>query len=113
MHKLLSKEGLTMTAYGYARVSTNGQDLAAQEAELMAAGCAKVSKKKVWGGKPDGAELARVIRRFDPGAVLLVPRLESLHGSTRALPKVLAPSASGGLASAVSRTLGPIQLRRM
>src|SRR5262249_12994394 len=32
------KRGLTMTAYGYARVSTNGQDLAAQEAELMAAG---------------------------------------------------------------------------
>jgi len=25
-----------MTTYGYARVSTNGQDLAAQEAELMA-----------------------------------------------------------------------------
>jgi DNA invertase Pin-like site-specific DNA recombinase len=30
-----------MTVYGYARVSTNGQDLSTQEAELMAAKRAK------------------------------------------------------------------------
>jgi DNA invertase Pin-like site-specific DNA recombinase len=50
-----------MAAYGYARVSTNGQDLGAQEAELMAARCAKVFKEKVSGGKTDRAELAKVI----------------------------------------------------
>ena len=33
---------LIMTIYGYARVSTRDQDLIAQDAELMAAGCAKV-----------------------------------------------------------------------
>jgi len=52
-----------MTIYGYARVSTNGQDLAAQEAELMAAGCAKVFKEKVSGAKTDRAELAKVLHR--------------------------------------------------
>jgi len=49
-----------MTTYGYARVSTNGQDLSSQEAELMAAGCAKVFKEKVSGAKTDRAELAKL-----------------------------------------------------
>src|SRR5947209_1118062 len=66
-----------MTAYGYARVSTNGQDLGSQEAELMAAGCAKVFKEKVSGAKTDRTELAKVIRRLEPGDVLVVTRLDS------------------------------------
>ena len=42
-----------MTVYGYARVSTRDQDLIAQDAELMAAGCAKVFKEKISGAKTD------------------------------------------------------------
>src|SRR5215510_554536 len=79
-----------MTTYGYARVSTNGQDLSSQEAELMAAGCAKVFKEKVLGAKTDRAELARAIRRLDPGDVLVVTRLDRLARSTHDLLKVLA-----------------------
>jgi hypothetical protein len=67
-----SKEDREMTSYGYARVSTNGQDLSSQEAELIAAGCAKVFKEKVSGAKTDRAELAKVIRRLEPGDVLVV-----------------------------------------
>jgi DNA invertase Pin-like site-specific DNA recombinase len=85
-----SKEDTEMTIYGYARVSTNGQDLAAQEAELLAAGCAKVFKEKVSGAKTDRAELAKVIRRLEAGDVLVVTRLDRLARSTRDLLNVLA-----------------------
>jgi DNA invertase Pin-like site-specific DNA recombinase len=79
-----------MTTYGYARVSTNGQDLGSQEAELLAAGAAKVFKEKVSGAKTDRAELARLIRRLEPGDVLIVTRLDRLARSTRDLLNVLA-----------------------
>jgi DNA invertase Pin-like site-specific DNA recombinase len=76
--------------YGYARVSTNGQDLASQEAELLAAGCTQVFKEKVSGAKTDRAELAKVIRRLEPGDVLVITRLDRLARSTRDLLNVLA-----------------------
>ena len=79
-----------MTIYGYARVSTNGQDLSSQEAELMAAGCAKLFKEKVSGAKTDRAELAKAVRRLEPGDVLVVTRLDRLARSTRDLLNVLA-----------------------
>jgi DNA invertase Pin-like site-specific DNA recombinase len=96
MHKSLSKEVSKMMIYGYARVSTNGQDLAAQEAELMAAGVAKVFKEKVSGAKTDRAELAKVIRRLEPGDVLLVTRLDRLARSTRDLLNILDDIAKRG-----------------
>jgi DNA invertase Pin-like site-specific DNA recombinase len=46
-----------MPLYGYARVSTRDQDLSAQDAELRAAGCAKVFREKVSGAKTDRPEL--------------------------------------------------------
>jgi DNA invertase Pin-like site-specific DNA recombinase len=90
MRKSLSKEDMKMTTYGYARVSTNGQDLSSQEAELSAAGCAKVFKVKVSGAKTDRTELAKVIRKLEPGDVLMVTRLDRLARSTRDLLNVLA-----------------------
>jgi DNA invertase Pin-like site-specific DNA recombinase len=88
--KYFQKLDREMTAYGYARVSTNGQALAAQEAELLAAGASKVFKEKVSGAKADRAELAKVIRRLEPGDLLLVTRLDRLARSTRDLLNVLA-----------------------
>src|SRR5262245_13362504 len=90
MHKVFSESRLTMTTYGYGRVSTTAQALASQEAELLTAGCAKVFKEKVSGAKTDRAELAKVIRRLEPGDVLVVTRLDRLARSTRDLLNVLA-----------------------
>ena len=78
-----------MPLFGYARVSTRDQDLAAQDHELRAAGCAKVFKEKVSGAKTDRPELAKAIRRLEPGDVLVVTRLDRLARSTRDLLNVL------------------------
>jgi DNA invertase Pin-like site-specific DNA recombinase len=85
-----SKEDKELTTYGYARVSTNGQDLAAQVTELLAAGCAKVFSEKMSGARSDRPELAKVIRTLKPGDVLVVTRLDRLARSTRDLLNVLA-----------------------
>jgi hypothetical protein len=56
------KEG-AMTVYGYARVSTDGQTLAAQDAALREAGAAKVYAEKISGASTDNRrELARALK---------------------------------------------------
>ena len=85
-----------MTTYGYARVSTDGQTLAAQDAQLHAAGCAKVYGEKVSGAKTDRAELAKLLKRLEAGDVLLVTRLDRLARSTRDLLNILDTIAKAG-----------------
>ena len=85
-----------MTTFGYARVSTNGQDLSSQEAELLATGCAKVFKEKVSGAKTDRAELAKLLHKIESGDVLVVTRLDRLARSTRDLLNVIAALTERG-----------------
>jgi DNA invertase Pin-like site-specific DNA recombinase len=85
-----------MTIYGYARVSTDGQTLAAQDAQLHAAGCAKVYSEKVSGAQTDRAELAKLLKRLDEGDVLVVTRLDRLARSTRDLLNILDTVAKAG-----------------
>ena len=77
-----------MTIYGYARVSTDGQTLAAQDAQLHAAGCAKVYSEK-FGAKTYRPERAKVLKRLHPGDVLVVTRIDRLARSTRDLLNIL------------------------
>ncbi|SHN69172.1 recombinase family protein [Bradyrhizobium erythrophlei] len=78
-----------MTTYGYARVSTDGQTLAAQDAALHAAGCAKVYSETASGAKTNRAELGKVVKRLGKGDVLMVTRLDRLARSTRDLLNTL------------------------
>ena len=78
-----------VTTYGYARVSTDGQTLASQEAQLIAAGCAKVYSEKVSGARTDRIELAKVLKRIEAGDMLVVTRLDRLARSTRDLLNIL------------------------
>ena len=75
---------------GYARVSSDGQTLDAQQASLKAAGADKVYSEKVSGAKTDRRQLAKAIDALAAGDVLLVTRLDRLARSTRDLLNVLA-----------------------
>jgi DNA invertase Pin-like site-specific DNA recombinase len=55
-----------------------------------------VFKEKVSGAKTDRPELAKVIRRLEPGDVLMVTRLDRLARSPRDLLNVLAAVAERG-----------------
>jgi DNA invertase Pin-like site-specific DNA recombinase len=79
-----------MTAYGYARVSTDGQTLSAQEAALAQAGAVKTFAEKVSGASAaNRPALARALKALGAGDVLLVTRLDRLARSTRDLLNVL------------------------
>ena len=84
--------------YGYARVSTDGQSLDAQRAELSAAGCAKIFGETASGARAVRPRLARALAALDPGDVLVVTRLDRLARSTRDLLNVLALVAAKGAA---------------
>jgi len=85
-----------MTIYGYARVSTDGQTLASQDAQLHAAGCVKTYSEKVSGAQSDRAELGKLLKRLQPGDVLVVTRLDRLARSTRDLLNILDTVAKAG-----------------
>jgi DNA invertase Pin-like site-specific DNA recombinase len=67
---------------GYARVSTQGQDLAQQRTTLRGAGCTRIFEEKVSGAKRDRPELARLLDHLRVGDVVTVTRLDRLARST-------------------------------
>ena len=75
--------------YGYAHVSTDHQNLAAQVERLTAEGCAKVFQETASGSRADRAALERATGRLAEGDVLIVTRLDRLARSTRDLLNVL------------------------
>src|SRR6202790_5109735 len=79
--------------YGYARVSTDGQSVTAQVAELRKHGAGRVYREVASGAKTDRAQLRRLLDQLDDGDVLLVTRLDRLARSTRDLLNTLATVA--------------------
>ena len=75
--------------YGYARVSSNGQDLAQQLAQLDAAGCTKVYREKVSAATAERPQLRRAIGALDAGDVLMVTSTDRLARNTRDLLNIL------------------------
>ena len=67
---------------GYARVSTSGQTLESQLEELERSGCSKIYSEKVSGARSDRPELWSLVKSLEPGAVVVVTRLDRLARST-------------------------------
>src|ERR1700733_12606903 len=74
---------------GYARVSTNEQDTAAQVSALKSAGCEKIFGEKASGGRWDRPELIRLLDQLRKGDVLIVSRLDRLSRSLRDLLMIM------------------------
>ncbi|MBF0334057.1 MAG: recombinase family protein [Alphaproteobacteria bacterium] len=70
---------------GYARVSTDDQDLRQQRDALHAAGCVRVYEEKASGAKRDRPQLARLVDQLRADDVVTVTRLDRLARSTRDL----------------------------
>ena len=88
---------------GYARVSTDGQDLATQHELLETAGATLVYAEKQSGVKTDRVALARCMRSLEAGDVVPVTKLDRLARSTRNSLNTL---ATIGEAGASFRSLG-------
>src|SRR5829696_5351668 len=68
--------------YGYARVSTDAQDLASQLAQLKAAGCEKVFQEKVSGATAERPQLKRLMAALTLGDVVVIPAVDRLSRDT-------------------------------
>jgi DNA invertase Pin-like site-specific DNA recombinase len=81
---------------GYARVSTDGQTLDAQQAALRDAGVEQIYSEKISGVVTDRKALARAIASLGSGDTLVVCKLDRLARSTRDLLNTLAAISDKG-----------------
>jgi DNA invertase Pin-like site-specific DNA recombinase len=68
--------------YGYARVSTEAQDLTSQLAQLKGAGCEKVFREKITGTTADRPQLRKLMAALAHGDVVIIPAVDRLSRDT-------------------------------
>ena len=68
--------------YGYARVSTDAQDLTSQLAQLKAAGCTRIFREKVSGATADRPQLRKLMAAVSDGDVVIIPAVDRLSRDT-------------------------------
>ena len=68
--------------YGYARVSTDTQDLTNQLAQLKGAGCEKTFREKISGATAERPQLKKLMAALLPGDVVVIPAVDRLSRDT-------------------------------
>lgn len=68
--------------FGYARVSTDAQDLTSQLAQLKAAGCESIFREKISGATADRPQLKKLMAKIGPGDVVIIPAVDRLSRDT-------------------------------
>jgi DNA invertase Pin-like site-specific DNA recombinase len=88
---------------GYARVSTQDQDLSAQLEALKKAGASTVYREKISGARADRPQLAKLMASLRKGDTVIVTKLDRLGRSTRELLNLIHAIDQAG---AAFRSLG-------
>lgn len=88
-------QGEKRVLYGYARVSTDGQDTSAQAAALRRAGVRRVVEETA-SGAGERVQLQRLLRSLRPGDVLVVWKVDRLARTLRGLLDVADAVRSAG-----------------
>jgi len=68
--------------YGYARVSTDAQDLTNQVAQLKAAGCATIFREKISGATAERPQLKKLMAKLEADDVVIIPAVDRLSRDT-------------------------------
>jgi DNA invertase Pin-like site-specific DNA recombinase len=92
----MTESELKTRRLGYARVSTYGQTLDAQLAQLRRNGCTKIYREKASGAQSDRRELLRLLKSVAPGDVVTVTRIDRLARSTFDLFAIVKQIADAG-----------------
>ena len=92
-----------MTIIGYARVSTQDQDLSGQLDALKAAGATTIYREKISGVRADRPQLAKLMAALKAGDIVVVTKLDRLGRSTRELLELIDRISKAG---ASFRSLG-------
>src|SRR5712672_2140073 len=101
-----------MMKLGYARVSTNEQDTAAQVSALKSAGCGKIFLEKASGGRWDRPELHRLLDQLRKGDIVVCCRLDRISRSVRDILMIMerikeAEAGFKSLTEAIDTTTAP------
>jgi len=78
-----------MRLIGYARVSTEGQDLTRQIEALRVVGCDLIYEEKISGGKEDRPELLKMLEELKAGDCVVIQKLDRLGRSLSHLLKLI------------------------